>query len=150
MHADEPVEAVTAVDDPYAVTDAAASGQVAPADPIDMLIARQRWLRLAMVATPLAWVLAWSVRWEALVASPSGAVFVAPWLVGLLGFAWVAAAGSARVAWLTGVERSRGIALAVVAWVPLLGLGTMAWLHVRANRALRAQGFRTRWHGPLF
>ena len=137
-------------DDPYAVTEAVATGRTVAADPIDVLIARQRWLRIAIVAAPVAWLVAWAINWSYLVVNPLSAAYAAPWLLALVGYVLVTAGASARVAWLTGVDRWAGVAMASLALVPLLGVATMAWLHVRANRALRAHGFITRWHGPLF
>lgn len=145
-----PTPAPAAADDPYAVTEAVTTGRAVAADPVDALIAHQRWLRIAIVAAPVAWVLAWSINWSALLQSPAWSVFIAPWLVPLAAYVLVAVRASARVAWLTGLERWAGIGFASLSLVPLLGVATMAWLHVRANRALERQGFTTRWHGPLF
>lgn len=137
-------------DDPYAVTRAAASGDVVAADPIDTLVTRQRWLRLAIVTAPVAWLLAWSINWSVLVMNPASAAFAAPWLVALALYALVTVQASAQVAWLTGLHRSAGVGLACLALVPLVGLVVMAVLHARANRVFERHGFATRWHGPLF
>lgn len=145
-----PGEPAVSPDDPYAVTRAVASGEVVADDPIDVLVARQRWLRLAIATAPVAWLLAWSINWSVLVLSPASAAFAAPWLVALALYALVTANASARVAWLTGLQRWAGIGLACLALVPLVGVVVMAVLHTRANRALERHGFITRWHGPLF
>lgn len=137
-------------DDPYAVTRAAASGEVVAADPIDTLVTRQRWLRLAIATAPVAWLLAWSINWSVLVVQPATAAFAAPWLVALALYALVTARASADVAGLTGLHRSAGIGLAGLALVPVVGVVVMAILHARANRMFERHGFTTRWHGPLF
>lgn len=137
-------------DDPYAVTEAVATGRTVAADPVDVLIARQRWLRIAIVAAPAAWLVAWAINWTFLILNPLSAAYAAPWLLALAGYVLVAAGASARVAWLTGADRWAGVAMGSLALVPVVGVATMAWLHVRANRVLRGHGFTTRWHGPLF
>lgn len=145
-----PGDAEALPDDPYAVTRAVASGEAVAADPIDALVAGQRWLRLAIATAPVAWLLAWSVNWPALILDPSGVAIVAPWLLALGLYALVTVRASAQVARLTGQHRSAALGLACLALVPLVGVVVMALLHRRANRVFERHGYTTRWHGPLF